>query len=151
MPGHPSWHTFFFSHHNTFQPHASLPNSAISQSSVGAEVGGKVLDKLWCQFQHRHIRATVVRLDELCHILPRTLHSPKRTMHEKDDVFYAVSKDGESAVLTGCKCRSHREKVPFSQVARTKLSGACLQPNDRAPIGKQSSAYSQSIVRLQAK
>lgn len=38
------------SQNNTFQPHAPLPNSAISQSSVCAEIGGKVLDKLWCQF-----------------------------------------------------------------------------------------------------
>ena len=34
--------------HNTFQPHTPLPDSTVSQSSVCAEVGGKVLDKLWC-------------------------------------------------------------------------------------------------------
>ena len=63
--------------HNTFQPHTPLPDSAVSQSSVCTEVGGKVLDKLRCQFKHRHIPATVVRLNELCHIFPRTLHSPE--------------------------------------------------------------------------
>ena len=55
--------------HDTFQPHTPLPDSAISQPTVCAKVGGEVLDKLWRQFQHRHIRATVVRLDEVCHIL----------------------------------------------------------------------------------
>ena len=30
-------------HHDTFQPHTPLPDSAISQSSVCAEIGGKVL------------------------------------------------------------------------------------------------------------
>ena len=32
-------------------------------------LGGKVLDKLRCQFLHRHICTAVVRLDEICHIL----------------------------------------------------------------------------------
>ena len=66
-------------HLDTFQPHTPLPDSTICQSTVCTEVGGKVFDELWRQFQHRHIRATVVRLDELCHIFTRTLHSPKRT------------------------------------------------------------------------
>ena len=56
-------------HHNTLQPHTALPDSGISQSSVCTEVGGKVLDKLWCQFKHRHVCATVMRLDKLSHIL----------------------------------------------------------------------------------
>ena len=40
------------SHHDTFQPHASLPDSTVGQSTVCTEVGGKVFDELWCQFQH---------------------------------------------------------------------------------------------------
>ena len=65
-------------HYNTFQPHTPLPNSTVSQSTVCAEIGGKVLDELRRQLQHRHVCTTVVGLDKLCHILPRTLHSPKR-------------------------------------------------------------------------
>ena len=48
------------SQHNTLQPHATLPDSGIGQSSVCAEINGKVLDELWRQFQHRHVRATVM-------------------------------------------------------------------------------------------
>ena len=68
-------------HHDTFQPHTSLPDSSIGQPTVCAEVGSEVLDELWCQFQHRHIRATVMRLDESRHILSRALHSPESTCH----------------------------------------------------------------------
>ena len=40
------------SQYNTFQPHTPLPDCSIGQSSVCAEIGSKVLDKLWCQFKH---------------------------------------------------------------------------------------------------
>ena len=39
-------------HHDTFQSHTSLPDSTVGQSTVCTEVGGKVFDELWCQFQH---------------------------------------------------------------------------------------------------
>ena len=48
-----------------FQPHAALLDSVIGQSSLSAEVNRKVLDELWRQFQHRHVRAAVMRLDAL--------------------------------------------------------------------------------------
>ena len=57
------------SQYNTLQPHAALPDSGIGQSPVCTEVGRKVLDELWGQLQHRHIRATIMRLDKLGHIL----------------------------------------------------------------------------------
>ena len=36
--------------HNTFQPHTALPDSAACQSSLRAEIGSEVLDKVGCQF-----------------------------------------------------------------------------------------------------
>ena len=58
------------SQHDTLQPHAALPDSSACQSSVRTKIGRKVLDKLWRQFQHRHICPAVMRLDKLSHILP---------------------------------------------------------------------------------
>ena len=38
--------------HDTFQPHTSLPDGSVSQSSICTEIGCEVLNELWCQFQH---------------------------------------------------------------------------------------------------
>lgn len=47
---------------------------ALCSPYLCAEVGDKVLDEVRGEFQHRHIRATIVPLDECCRMITRTYH-----------------------------------------------------------------------------
>ena len=57
------------SQHNTFQPHATLPDGSVCQSSVIAEIDRELFDELRCQFQHGYVCAAVVQLNELFHVI----------------------------------------------------------------------------------
>ena len=61
-------------HHHAFQPHAVEPYRGVFQPPFGGKISRKFLDEVGCQFEHRHIRTLVKRLDESRHIVPRTHH-----------------------------------------------------------------------------
>ena len=61
-------------HYHAFQPHAVEPYRGVLQPPFGCKISRKLLDEVGCQFEHRHIRALVERLDESRHIVSRTHH-----------------------------------------------------------------------------
>ena len=58
------------SSYNSFQVHTRQPNGRTCKSSVIAEVNGKLLDEVGCQFLHGYVAASVAYLQEVRYIVP---------------------------------------------------------------------------------
>ena len=109
-------------HHDSLQPHAALPDGAACQSSLRAEIGSEVLDKVGCKFQRCPCRMHSAGSHTRCRTPDRSSLQAKR---RKRRAAYHLSRD---ECLTVCQML-----VMFDDL---RLDILALQASPSSPSGQ---------------